>query len=407
MKTRYRDILLGAAGGAAAVFAFMSSGVADGASEWARLLPFSQQNLLIMRQARSIIEQYHVDESKLPNESKLFFGSMKGMVSAVDDPYTRYVEPEQLREENMEMEGEYGGLGMYVGQRDGKILVISPIEDTPAYRAGVKPMDEIVKVDEKVVLGMPQDEVVKLLRGAPDTDVTVMMRRTGEDELKSFTMTREIINIKTVRHEMIETDKRKIAYVRLNNFHQKSAVELEAALKQEMANGAEGVILDMRNNPGGLLNVAVDVASLFLDGGLVVSINGRVSRFDDAMHAERGKAIDLPTVVMINEGSASASEIVAGAIQDRKRGPLVGMKSYGKGSVQSLFNLPDQSGMFVTIAKYATPSGKIIDQKGLTPDHVISGDIISDDIKEDPQLQKALSVMKNTLLSPQASAGKR
>jgi carboxyl-terminal processing protease len=154
----------------------------------------------------------------------------------------------------------------------------------------------------------------------------------------------------------------------------------------------------MRNNPGGLLNIAVDVASLFLDGGLVVSIKGRVHRFDDTLYAMNGRATNLPLVVMINEGSASAAEIVAGAIQDRKRGPLVGMKSYGKGSVQSLFNLPDQSGMYVTIARYTTPSDRVIDQKGLLPDYVVEGGPVSDK-DEDKQLQKALGVMKNVLLT--------
>ncbi len=256
---RYRDILLGVAIGAFLVTAVIAAGSADGATEWSRLLPFSQQNLLIMRQARSILEQYHVDDTKAPDEEKLFFGSMQGMVSAVEDPYTRFVAPEQLREENMEMEGEYGGLGMYIGQRDGKILVISPIEETPADRAGVKPMDEIVKVDEKVVVGMHQNDVVKMLRGAPDTSVTVWMRRKDEEELKSFKMTREIINIKTVRFEMID----QIAYIRLNNFHHKTAIELEDAVREAAAKNASGIVLDMRNNPGGLLNIAVDVASLF------------------------------------------------------------------------------------------------------------------------------------------------
>lgn len=395
MLKRFRDITIGVVIGAFAVAALVMAGTADGASEWSRLLPFSQQNLMIMRQARSIIEQYHVDEEKQPTEEKIFHGTMKGMVSAVDDPYTRYVEPEQLREENLEMEGEYGGLGMYIGQRDGKILVISPIEDTPADKAGVKPMDEIVKVDEKVVLGMHQNDVVKILRGAPDTSVTVWMRRKGEDELKQFKMTREIINIKTVRLEMMD----KIAYIRLNNFHHKTATELEAAIKEAEQKKADGIVLDMRNNPGGLLNIAIDVASQFLDGGLVVSIRGRVHRFDDALYADSGKATSLPMVVLINEGSASASEIVAGAIQDRKRGPLVGTKSYGKGSVQSLFNLPDKSGMYVTIARYTTPSDRIIDQKGLLPDYVVEGGPVAEK-EEDKQLQKALGVMKNVLLAP-------
>lgn len=392
MWRRCRDIFLGAVVGGFLVTGIIAAVAADGTSEWSRLLPFSQQNLMIMRQARSILEMYHVDSEKGVGEKKLFFGSLKGMVSAVDDPYTRFVEPEQLSEENMEMEGEYGGLGMYIGQRDGKILVISPIEDTPADKAGVKPMDEIVKVNDKVVVGMDQNDVVKMLRGPAKTPITVWMRRTGENELKSFTMTREVINIKTVRLEMID----KTAYIRLNNFHHKTAIELADAIKEAKGKKATGIVLDMRNNPGGLLNIAVDVASQFLDGGLVVSMKGRVNRFDDALYASQGKATNLPVVVLVNEGSASASEIVAGAIQDRKRGPLVGMKTYGKGSVQSLFNLPDKAGMYVTVAKYATPSGTVIDHKGLEPDYKVEGGPVTDKSK-DKQLQKALGVMKNVL----------
>ncbi|MDR0616204.1 MAG: S41 family peptidase [Synergistaceae bacterium] len=393
MLKRFSDISIGIILGAFVTAGIALSGTADGAGEWSRLLPFSQQNLLVMRQARSILEMYFIDSDSGPDEKKFFFGSMRGLVAAADDPYTRFVEPEQLSEENMEMEGEYGGLGMYIGTREGKILVISPIEGTPADKAGVKPLDEIVKIDEKIIVGMDQNDVVKILRGPASTSVTVWVRRTGENELLQFDLMREVINIKTVRIEMID----KIAYVRLNNFHHKTSGELEDALREAGANGALGIILDMRNNPGGLLNSAVDVASQFLDGGLVVSMKGRVNRFDDALFANEGKATDLPLVVLVNEGSASASEIVAGAIQDRKRGVLVGMKTYGKGSVQSLFNLPDDAGMYVTIARYRTPSDKIIDHKGLMPDSRVEGGPVTDKSK-DAQLQKALGVMKNVLL---------
>jgi carboxyl-terminal processing protease len=218
------------------------------------------------------------------------------------------------------------------------------------------------------------------------------MRRSGEDELKSFDMTREIINIKTVRSEMMDN----IAYIKLNNFHQKSAQELSDAIDAAESQDAGGLILDVRNNPGGLLNIAVDVASLFIDGELVVSLEGRIERIGDELYAERGLATDLPVVVLMNEGSASASEIVAGAIQDHNRGPLVGTKSYGKGSVQSLFPLPERAGMYITIAKYATPSGTIIDHKGLIPDYVVEGEpnLVT---SEDKQLQGALGVMREIL----------
>ncbi|MDR1916787.1 MAG: S41 family peptidase [Synergistaceae bacterium] len=393
MFKRLRDIFIGVLIGVFFVSAIVASGASDSANEWARLLPFSQHNLMIMKQARASLELFHVNDESMPDEKKFFFGAMKGMVAALDDPYTRFVDPEQLSEEGLEMEGEYGGLGMYIGQREGKVLVISPIEGTPAERVGVKPMDEIVKIDDQVVIGMDQGEVVKILRGAPNTSVTVWMRRSGEEELKSFDMTREVINIKTVRAEMMDS----IGYIKLNNFHQKTAIELVDAIREVTSNDAEGIVLDMRNNPGGLLNVAVEVASQFLDGGLVVSMKGRVNRYDESLYAERGLATDLPLVVLINEGSASASEIVAGAIQDHKRGPLVGTKSYGKGLVQSLFPLPDNAGMYITIARYTTPSGKVIDHKGLLPDYVIEGSSLVR--SEDKQLQKALGVMKNVMLS--------
>jgi carboxyl-terminal processing protease len=395
MFKRVRDILIGVFIGVFAVTAIMTAGASDQGSEWSKLLPFTQRNLMTMSQVRNYLETFFVDEENLPDEQKLFYGSLKGMISAIDDPYTRFVDPEQLDEEGMEMEGEYGGLGMYIGSRDGKILVISPIEDTPADRAGIKPLDEIVKIDEEVVIGMDQNDVVKILRGFPNTTVTVWMRRAGEDELKSFEMVREIINIKTVRFQMMD----KIAYIKLNNFHQKSASELGAAILNASESGAEGIILDVRNNPGGLLSVAVDVASLFIDGGMVVSLKSRVSRFEEELYAERGKATELPLVVLINEGSASASEIVAGAVQDLKRAPLVGTKSYGKGSVQSLFPLPDKSGMYISVARYMTPSGKIIDHKGLIPDYVVEGEF-TQVTSDDKQLQKALGVMKNVLLAP-------
>jgi carboxyl-terminal processing protease len=395
MLKRVRDILIGVFIGAFVVTAIMTAGASDYGSEWSKLLPFTQRNLMTMSQVRNYLETFFVDEENLPDEQKLFYGSLKGMISAIDDPYTRFVDPEQLDEEGMEMEGEYGGLGMYIGSRDGKILVISPIEDTPADRAGIKPLDEIVKIDEEVVIGMDQNDVVKILRGLPNTSVTVWMRRSGEDELKSFEMVREIINIKTVRFQMMD----KIAYIKLNNFHQKSASELGSAISEASETGAEGIILDVRNNPGGLLNVAVDVASLFVDGSPVVSLKSRVSRFDEELRAARGKATELPLVVLINEGSASASEIVAGAVQDLKRAPLVGTKSYGKGSVQSLFPLPDKAGMYISVARYMTPSGRIIDHKGLIPDYVVEGEF-TQVTSEDKQLQKALGVMKNVLLAP-------
>ena len=383
--------------------AVRSAGAAD-ISDFERISPFSAKSLWLVRQARAIIETYQVDSVAKPVvEDDLVHGAIKGMVESWKDPYTRFVGPEQLKEEEIEMEGQYGGLGMYIGDRDGKILVISPIEDTPADRAGLKPMDQIVKVGDEVALGWDSQEVVKRLRGKPDTSVTVWVRREGEEELLKFELTREIIKIKSVRYEMLSDD---IGYLRLTQFKQKTDTEAEEALKDMIAQGAKALVLDLRNNGGGLLNVSVNISSMFVDGGLVVGTKGRVEKSNEEYYADSTKFMtDIPMVVLINEGSASASEIVAGALADRERAVLVGKKSFGKGSVQTLFNLTDGSGIYVTIARYHTPSGKVIDHVGLTPNIEVEGQPNKDQVK-DAQLQRAISELKKKILKPASETNK-
>ncbi|EHM10436.1 C-terminal processing peptidase [Thermanaerovibrio velox DSM 12556] len=389
---RFRDLVLGVIIGALAVTGVMAAMAGDGIQQGSIKDPFSPRNMAILRQARAIIDLYHVDADKLPGEQKLFYGAMKGMVAAAGDPYTRFVDPSQLKEESIEMEGQYGGVGMYVGQRDGKVLVISPMEGTPAERAGLKPMDEIVKVGDKIVVGMNQDEVVNMLRGPAGTKVTVWVRRKGKDEIIKFDLIREIIKIRSVRKEML---KDKYAYVRLAHFTQTAGQEMAEAVAWASSKGAKGIVLDLRNNPGGLLNAAADVASCFLnDGDLVVSTKGRVDRANEAMYASGRVKFKGPLVVLINEGSASASEIVAGALKDHGRAKLVGVKSFGKGSVQTLFNLPDGAGMYVTIARYYTPSGRMIDKVGLNPDVKVSGEPMGD-LAKDPQVRKGVEILKS------------
>ncbi len=361
-----------------------------------RVAPFGNQGLWLMKQARAILETYHVDaDTQQDVEDKLVHGALRGMVSAWDDPYTRYVDPDQMKQEEIEMQGEYGGLGIYIGKKDGRTMIISPIEGTPADRVGLKPMDEIVKVNDEVIVGMDQNEVVKMLRGAPGTAVTIWIRREGSDELLQFDIVRENIQIHSVRHEVLQE---RWGYIRLIQFNQKTTEELVAALDDVIGQGVEGLILDVRNNPGGLLNVAVDVADLFLDGGLVVGMKGRVERSNDTLYARSGVKTELPLVVLINEGSASASEIVAGALRDRSDVPLIGRKSFGKGSVQTLFNLPDGSGIYVTIARYHTPKGINIDHNGLEPDLEVEGEMVKEHEK-DLQLQRALEELHH-IVSP-------
>jgi len=358
------------------------------------ILPFETQYVWMMKQARTILETYHVNGDKnKKSDEELFYGAMKGMVAAWGDPYSRFVDPNELKQEEIDIEGEYGGLGLYLGSRDGKILVVSPIEGTPADKAGLQPMDEIVKVDDDVVLGWNINDVVEKLRGKPGTNVTVWVRREGHDELLRFDMTRELIKIDSVNQKRLTND---VAYIRITHFTQKTAEEMQRALNTALETKAKGLVLDLRNNPGGLLDASVAVSDYFLDGGDVVSIKGRVEKANEVYEAKPGMLFAGPVSVLINEGSASASEIVAGALKDRNRAVLVGEKSFGKGSVQTLFKLPDGSGLFVTIAKYYTPSGVTIDGVGIKPDIEVKGKYTGD-LKDDAQLQRALKEVEGLL----------
>ena len=362
-----------------------------------RISPFNVRSLWLLRQVRYIIESYQVDaDTKPATDDDLLHGAAKGMVEAWKDPYTRFVSPSQLKDEEIELEGRYGGLGMYIGERDGQILVISPMEDSPAERAGLKPKDQIVKVNDDVVIGWGSDRVVQKLRGEPDTKVTVWVRREGEDELLSFEITREIIKLHSVRYEMLSDD---IGYLKLTQFKHNTSDEAKNAVRDLMKQGMKALILDLRNNGGGLLDASVKIASFFLRDGLVVETKGRSERANEKYYVDKSLYLtNVPMNVLINGGSASASEIVAGALNDRGRAKLIGEKSFGKGSVQTLFPLTDGSGVYVTIARYYTPSGKLIDHIGLSPDIEVKGEP-DRDISKDLQLQRAITEIKKLLRS--------
>ena len=371
-------------------------------SDITRISPFNIRSLWLLRQIRYIIESYQVDAKDKPvEEEDLLHGAAKGMVEAWKDPYTRFVTPKRLKDEEIDLEGKYGGLGMYIGDREGQVLVISPMEDSPAERAGLKPKDHIVKIDNEVVIGWTSDQVVQKLRGEPDTKVTVWVRREGEEELLSFEITREIIKLHSVRNEMLSDD---IGYLKLTQFKHNTYEEARTAVRDMMRQGMRALILDLRNNGGGLLDASVKIVSMFVRDGLVVETKGRSERANEKYYADRGKYLtNMPMIVMINGGSASASEIVAGALNDRGRAKLLGEKSFGKGSVQTLFPLTDGSGLYVTIARYYTPSGKVIDHVGLSPDIEVKGEP-SREKSEDEQLQRAITEIKKQMRSV---AGKR
>ncbi|AER67097.1 carboxyl-terminal protease [Thermovirga lienii DSM 17291] len=389
MWKRLRDItagiIIGAILAGGVLITFAGEGKISKSSEISELLPFSPSELWLIKQARIIMETYFVEPPEKIKEEEILYGAIRGMIKSWGDPYSRFVDPKELENEEIEMEGEYGGLGIYIAQRDGRTLIISPIEGTPAERAGVKPMDEIVKIGDEVIYGWDQDKVVKNLRGEPGTKVTIWVRREGHEDLIKFDITRELIQIHTVRHEMLDD----YGYIRIIQFNQRTKSEFSSALNDVIEKGAKGIVLDLRNNPGGLLDACISVADMLIDDGIIVSTRGRFERANEVYYATPGKMTDLPIVVLVNEGSASASEILSGALKDHKRAIVMGKKTFGKGSVQTLFYLPDASGIFVTIAKYYTPNGTVIDKIGLEPNIVVEGEFEKDHDK-DVQLKRAI-----------------
>lgn len=361
---KYRDVALGILIGA--VLMTLIPVVYASKGELSQIAPFSTDSLWLLKQARVIVEAYQVDAASNDiDESEMVHGAMRGMLGAWKDPYTRFLDPQQLEDEKTSLEGSFGGLGINIASRDGKILVINPIEGTPADKAGLRPMDEIVRVNDDIVIGWDLDKVVKLLRGDPGTEVSVGIRRADTARLIDFKIVRDTIKIETVHAEILSDD---IGYIRLRQFIKTSAPDVGKAVIDLKNKKAKGLILDLRNNGGGLLDSARDICDLFIDGGLIVSTKGRVDSANEEFYAHEGVLTQLPLVVLINEGSASASEIVSGALRDRNGTLLIGAKSFGKGSVQVLFNLSDGSGMFVTTARYFTPKGVRIDHVGLCPD---------------------------------------
>jgi carboxyl-terminal processing protease len=294
------------------------------------------------------------------------------------------MDPDEYKDLKTETAGKFGGLGVEITLKDNLLTVIAPLEDSPAWRAGIKAGDRIVKIDHDVTRDMSLDDAVKKMRGNPGTKVSITILREKDDLVKDFVITRQIIHVDDVKDPHIIDDH--IGYVRLTEFRENSYNELHQALEKLKAQGADSLILDLRNNPGGLLDVAIRIAQDFLPADkTIVSTKGRHSSEDTIAKSENhnGDFLDWPMAVMINEGSASGSEIVAGALRDNKRAVLVGVKSFGKGSVQSVIPLPDGSGLRLTTAKYFTPSGVCINGIGITPDVVIEEAKKDEDIDGD------------------------
>jgi carboxyl-terminal processing protease len=363
------------------------------------------EQLRLFTEVVSIVQNQYVDEVA-PKE--LIYGAIRGTLRGLD-PHSSFLEPESYKEMQVETSGSFGGLGIEITLRDDILTVVSPIEGTPAHRAGLLTGDRIVKIDGVLTKDMQLADAVKRMRGKPGTKVTISILREGWVDPQDLTIVREQIRVHSVREQQLEPG---IEYIKLRQFQEQTPNDLEQALDRAKKNGMKALVLDLRNNPGGLLTAAVEVTEKFLDDGkLVVYTEGRIRNQNMRFSAHAKRAItDVPMVVLVNQGSASASEIVAGALQDYNRAIVIGTQSFGKGSVQTIIPLSDGSGLRLTTAKYFTPKGRSIHGKGITPDIIVEAPKPPplkegekpqpqpinpvEDPKTDPQLQRGIEVLK-------------
>jgi carboxyl-terminal processing protease len=372
------------------------------------------EQLKLFTEVLSIVQNQYVDE--VPPKD-LIYNAIKGTLRGLD-PHSSFLDPDSYKEMQVETSGSFGGLGIEITLRDDVLTVVSPIEGTPAYRAGLLTGDRIVKIDGLVTKDMQLPDAVKRMRGKPGTKVTVTVVREGWTEPKDFDITREQIRVQSVRSADLGGG---IAYVKLRQFQEQSPGDMAAALEKASKTGMKALVLDLRGNPGGLLTAAVEVTEEFIDDGkLVVYTEGRVRNQNMRFSAHAKKSYpNLPMVVLVNQGSASASEIVAGALQDWGRAIVVGTQTFGKGSVQTIIPLSDGSGLRLTTAKYFTPKGRSIHGKGITPDIVVEIPKETttardrqqpaldpmEELKKDLQVQRALDVIKTMRIIEQQRPG--
>jgi len=356
---------------ASVIFAVFLIGVLIGSGQSQKVSALSNQmyeDLKVFTDVIGLIQKDYVEETK---SKDLIQGAIKGMLETLD-PHSAYMPPTMFKEMQEETKGRFEGLGIEITLKDGILTVVSPIEGTPAFRAGVLAGDQIIKIDGETTKNFTLVDSVKRLRGPRGTKVTITIMREGLPKPKDFTLVREVIPVRSVRHELLE---KTYGYVRISQFQEKTDGDFEKAMKalEEESKGAlKGLVLDLRNNPGGLLDQAVKISDRFIDSGIIVSIDGRREEAKQKWPAHPdGTATRYPLIVLVNGGSASGAEIVAGAIQDHGRGILVGTQTFGKGSVQTIIPLKDGSGLRLTTARYYTPSGRSIQAKGIVPDIIV------------------------------------
>jgi carboxyl-terminal processing protease len=355
------------------------------------------ERLKVFTDCLEIIKKNYVEDVTTED---LITGAIEGMLSSLD-PYSAYLDPDMYRELQVETKGSFGGLGIEIAIKDGILMVIAPIEDTPAYRAGIKAGDRILKINAESTKGLSLMECVKRLRGPKGTHVTITILREGFTQMQDVTILRDIIKVQSVKYRTLEKG---YAYLKILQFQEKTSADAARALEalqKENPTGLSGLILDLRNNPGGLLDQAVEVSDLFLDNGAIVSIKGRDDEEKTTFSAQlEGTMPTWPMVVLVNQGSASASEIVAGALQDYGRAVIMGSATFGKGSVQTIIPLEDGSGIRLTTARYYTPKGRSIHEQGIQPDIPLvpvakaPQKQMEEEPGADPDLERALEQLK-------------
>lgn len=324
------------------------------------------------------------------DQKKMFYGAIKGLVSAIDDPYSSFMDPEETKDFDQELAGTLEGIGIEIGIKKEKLTVIAPIEGTPADQSGLRAGDWILKIDDESTLEMSLDAAVQKIRGPKGTLVKLSISRSGTDEPINTEIARDQITVKSIKYKMLDND---IAYLKMSQFGDDTVREFDKAVFQMQSQNARGLILDLRNNPGGLLDDAIKIGGEFLEKGVIVKEKVADGSILDLRSEGPARLTNLPVVVLVNEGSASASEILAGALRDHRQVPLIGTKTFGKGSVQDLESLPQETSLRITVAHWLTPNGHEIDEKGLEPD--IKVELTDDDYNNDrdPQLDKAKEVI--------------
>ncbi len=336
------------------------------------------ENIRLFTDVLSVVQDNYAEDV---DQKKLIYGAVKGMLQGLD-PHSSFMAPEEYKEMQVETKGSFGGIGIEIGIRDGMLTVVAPIEDTPAFRAGIKAGDRIVKIDEKYTKDMSINDAVKLMRGPKGAKVSIWILRESWKDPQEFAITRDVIMVKSVKYKSLEDG---FGYIRIAQFQEKTTNDLEDALNKLGSKDGKlkGLILDLRNNPGGLLQQAVEVSDKFLDSGLIVYTKGRAPGQDMRFEARtEGTHPQYPMIALVNGGSASASEIVAGALQDHKRAVILGTQTFGKGSVQTIMPLSDGSAIRLTTSKYYTPSGRSIQAKGIEPDIAVGDVAATNHIKE-------------------------